>query len=154
MKTKPLIFSIILSTGFSFGQQVVSTQGDVYQNSSGSISFTIGEPVVAHVSDGSNSLLQGFQQPSWNFAGIDEFIPDFPVTLFPNPMKEQLTVQTEKFEHVQYVFRDASGKQLRSGTLEAVQTEIDVVDFTSGKYHLTLYHEGQPIKTIHLIKIN
>ena len=47
MRLKLLSTSLLLFIGsFGFAQEVVSTQGDSYTNSSGSIDFTIGEVVI------------------------------------------------------------------------------------------------------------
>jgi hypothetical protein len=60
-----LVFCMCLSIGlFSYAQQVISSSGAYYTNSTGSLSVTIGETVVSTVSNSSINLIltQGFQQ--------------------------------------------------------------------------------------------
>ena len=60
-----LVFCMCLSIGlFSYAQQVISSSGAYYTNSTGSLSVTIGETVVSTLSNSSINLIltQGFQQ--------------------------------------------------------------------------------------------
>jgi hypothetical protein len=57
-----LFFFSLLTTISVTAQEVVSTQGDSYSNSSGSIDFTIGEVIINTGTDGTNDLTQGFHQ--------------------------------------------------------------------------------------------
>jgi len=66
MKKLLLLGALALST-ITYGQEVVSTQGDSYTNASGSIDFTIGEVVINTGTGGTNDLTQGFHQTNWNF---------------------------------------------------------------------------------------
>ena len=133
-------------------QEVVSTQGDSYSNANGSIDFTIGEVVIKTNSDGSNDLTQGFHQTNWNFLGIEDHDPTYEVAVFPNPTQELLTIRTNSFEHVTYLFYDAQGKLVLQNNLTAEETSIPVGQLATGSYSLILNNGTQNIKTIKLIK--
>ena len=93
LKNTLLFFSLLTSVCVS-AQEVVVTQGDSYTNSNGSIDFTIGEVVINTGSDGSNDLTQGFHQTNWNFVSIEDHVPSYEATIFPNPTSEILTIRT------------------------------------------------------------
>jgi hypothetical protein len=48
---------------YSKAQQVIATAGDVHAKAIGSISYTIGEPVIKTLASVNSVLTQGFQQP-------------------------------------------------------------------------------------------
>ena len=153
---KPLLLFVILLCLFfcsvGFAQEVVSTQGDSYTNSSGSIDFTIGEVVINTGSDGSNDLTQGFHQTNWNFVSIEDHVPSYEAIIFPNPTSEVLNIRTSTFENVTYTLYDARGKLVIQDKLSSVQTLIQVSKLAPGAYSLTLNNDTQNLKTFQLIK--
>jgi hypothetical protein len=153
---KPLLLFVILLCLFfgsvGFGQEVVSTQGDSYTNSSGSIDFTIGEVVINTGTDGSNDLTQGFHQTNWNFVSIEDHVPSYEAIIFPNPTSEVLNIRTSTFENVTYTLYDARGKLVIQDKLSSVQTLIQVSKLAPGAYSLTLNNDTQNLKTFQLIK--
>lgn len=58
------ILSIGLFIGtIGFGQQLISPFGGFMENSNGSLSFTVGEPIVHTMINDNEAATQGFQQP-------------------------------------------------------------------------------------------
>ncbi len=57
-----LVF-VVLTAWSSKAQQVVANSGGYFETTAGSVSFTIGEPVIETFSGGDVILTQGFQQP-------------------------------------------------------------------------------------------
>jgi hypothetical protein len=133
-------------------QEVVSTQGGSYTNSSGSIDFTIGEVVINTGSDGSNDLTQGFHQTNWNFVSIEDHVPSYEAIIFPNPTSEILTIKTSTFENVTYALYDAQGKLVIQDKLSSLQTAIQVSQLAPGAYTFILNNDAQNLKTFQLIK--
>ena len=63
MKKRLLILWMLLTALYAAqAQQLVSTAGDVYQNSSGTLSWTVGEVLTKTYANSNMVLLQGFQQ--------------------------------------------------------------------------------------------
>jgi hypothetical protein len=152
-KTAFMLFSLFATLSVS-AQEVVSTQGDSYSNTSGSIDFTIGEVVINTGTDGTNNLTQGFHQTNWNFLGVEDFAPDYEAIIFPNPTEDVLNIRTSMFENVTYTLYDAQGKLVMQEMLSAEQTPIQVSQLAPGSYSLTLNNEIQNLKTFKLIKIH
>ena len=152
MKKRTLILFSLLSTIAVSAQEVVSTQGDSYSNTSANINFTIGEVVINTGTNGTNELTQGFHQTNWNFVGMEDYSPGFEASVFPNPTSEVLNIRTSSFENVRYTLYNAQGKLLIQEILSAEQTPIQVGQLAPGSYSIILNNQTQNLKTFKLIK--
>jgi hypothetical protein len=146
-----LLFLTLLTTLTVSAQEVVSTQGDSYSNTSGSIDFTIGEAVINTGTDG--TLTQGFHQTNWKFLGVEDHAPSYEAIVFPNPTEDALNIRTSMFENVTYTLYDAQGKLVMRDNLSAKQTSIQVSQLAPGSYSLILNNQTQNLKSFKLIKI-
>jgi hypothetical protein len=64
MKNKIILsLLVVFAAIYAQGQQVVATSGGYFENDAGSLSFTVGEPVIANLQNNEIILTQGFQQP-------------------------------------------------------------------------------------------
>jgi hypothetical protein len=152
MKKYAIGFISLLFTISVYSQEVISSQGETYTNSNGSIDFTLGEVVINTGTDGNNDLTQGFHQTKWNFLGVEDFVLDYEATIFPNPTAEVLIVKSRAFQNVTYSLYDAQGKLVIHAKLSAEQTPIQIGQFAPGGYSLNLSNEKQLLKTFKLIK--
>jgi len=148
-----LVLSLLISV-CATAQEVVSTQGDSYSNTSGSIDFTVGEVVINTGTDGSNSITQGFHQSNWSLVGVVDHDLSYEAIIFPNPTEDILNIRTHAFENVMYSLYDAQGKLIIQNKLSAEQTLIQVSHLAAGSYSLILNNKIQKLKTFKLVKIN
>jgi len=148
-----LVLSLLISV-CATAQEVVSTQGDSYSNTSGSIDFTVGEVVINTGTDGSNSITQGFHQSNWSLVGVVDHDLSYEAIVFPNPTEDILNIRTHAFENVMYSLYDAQGKLIIQNKLSAEQTLIQVSHLAAGSYSLILNNKIQKLKTFKLVKIN
>jgi hypothetical protein len=153
MKKHTLVLYVLLATTFAAAQEVVTTQGDTYANSTANIAFTIGEVVVNTVSNGNNTLTQGFHQTNWHFVSVTNHAPKFDVSIFPNPTSDVLNIKTSDYEQVNYALYNAQGKQVRQAKLITSQTAIEVSHLAPGNYTLVLQDASKLLKTFKLLKI-
>ena len=151
MKNTLVLFSLLTTINIS-AQEVVSTQGDSYSNSNGSIDFTVGEVIISTETDGTNDITQGFHQTNWNFVGLDNHVPNYEASIFPNPTEDVLNIRTSMFENVTYTLYDAKGRLVLQNVLLTEQTPIRVSQLAPGSYSLMLNNEKQILKTFKLIK--
>ncbi len=155
MKNTIITLSMILITGISNSQEVISSQGNSYSNGASSIDFTIGEVIIDTGTDGSTTITQGFHQTIWNVVGIEDHIPDFEVLVFPNPIQDQLHIKTDNFNNVNYRLFDAKGRLIMADELKTNLTQLEVSQLTMGAYILQFYDQNQQsLKTIKLTKNN
>lgn len=154
MKKKTLLVFSLLTTLLVSAQEVVTTQGETYSVTSGSIDFTLGEVVINTGTDGTNDITQGFHQTNWNFLGMENHSQDYVVTIFPNPTEDVLNIQTSEFKDVTYSLYDSQGKLALKDKLSAELTPIKVSQLAPGSYSLTLNIGTQNLKTFKLVKLN
>lgn len=126
----------------SVSPDVIATAGDFYQNASGSISWTLGEPMGETYSSANNILTQGFQQP-WDF-GTDVQAPT-PVNAdaYPNPTSDVVHLQFGAEASGEYVIDvfNTLGQQVSQTQYTASpssQTTVSLTDFSDGVYFLTI----------------
>lgn len=152
MKRNTLVlFSLLATVGVS-AQEVVSSQGASYSNTSGTIDFTVGEVIIDTGTDGTNYLTQGFHQSSWNLVGLEDNAPDYEVSIFPNPADDVLNIKASTFGNVTYRLYDAQGNLVLEDKLCAEQTSVQVSQLAPGSYSLTLSNDAQILKTFKLVK--
>lgn len=134
-------------------QEVVSTQGDSYSNTSGTIDYTIGEVVIETVSDGNNDVTQGFHQTNWKFAEVEDLDPTLNISVYPNPINDQLKIETESFRGLEYLLYDQNGKRIEIGSLVNLITTVNAENLQPSIYNLVIQTKDQvKIKSFKLIK--
>ena len=148
MRTLILIFFPLIT----FGQEVISSQGDSYSNSNANMDFTIGEVIINTETDGTHYMTQGFHQTNWFFAGLENHTPSYEAIIFPNPTEESLNIKTSTYENVVYTLYDAQGKLVMQNELFEEQTSLQVSHLAPGKYSLVLNNKTDKLKTFKLIK--
>lgn len=137
------------------GQQVISTTGDYLQKASGSISFTIGEPVTDTYVQGNKALTQGVQQPKLIVTSMGETVEvGFKITAFPNPVTNYLNLEigTEKLEGFRFIVIDLGGKLVYQKAITDINTEISFENLAIGTYILKIFMETKEIKTFKIVK--
>ena len=101
MKKKTLLAGVFISSiSLLSAQEVISTQGDSYDNGTNTIDFTIGEPVIETVSDGTNDATQGFHQTNLTITNIEDLDANFSVNIYPNPTSEVINLTTVSYTHL------------------------------------------------------
>ena len=152
LKKTALLAFITLFTINLFSQNVISSQGDSYNDSSASIDFTIGEVVTSTVTNSERSLTQGFHQTNWSFVSIENHVPSYEAIVFPNPTEDFLNIKAISFKNVNYSLFDEMGKLVFNGTLYSEKTSLDVSKLHTGLYSLVLNNPENKLKTFNIIK--
>lgn len=145
---------LLLNSAGIFAQELVSAQGESLSNASGSIDFSIGELVISTESNANNTLTQGFHQTAWEFVSLEDHLPAFSMSIFPNPTSELLTINSAVYDGVSYKMYDKSGRIVLAGELTDELTQLNVASFSDGSYSILLEQGNEPIKQFHLLKSN
>jgi hypothetical protein len=142
----------------SISQFVVGNSGETISGANVTLSFTIGEPVIGTVTNGS-SLGQGFLLGAIEgiVLGAEDFSQETAMTVYPNPVGNQLSIsfndiQGEGFDFVLY---DVSGRQIFQQKVSSnVSTEqIDLSALTNGTYLIKVIRlQNEQSKTFKIIK--
>ena len=150
-KNTILLFSLLTTVSVT-AQEVVSSQGETYSNSNGSIDFTVGEVIINTGSNGTNDITQGFHQTNWNFLGVEDFAPDFDITIFPNPTSDVLYIKSSFYQDISYSLYDTQGKLVFKNILTETETQIQLNQLAPGAYSLSIHNKKEQLKNFKLIK--
>jgi len=150
----PLIFLALFNN--TTAQEVISSSGDYQIKSNGSISYTIGEPVIETLKGTDVTITQGFQQSAFIITNIAEFSGlDFDVFAFPNPTDEFviLRIVKDNFTGIEYLLHDISGRLLMKQPLQQAETLIPFSNLAAGNYTLNIILNNFEIKSFKIVKI-
>ena len=154
---KYLIILLILFPAVSIvsAQEVVSSNGGTQSASGFEVGWTIGEPVIATITGGTNTLTQGFNQTKLTITAVTELlVPGIEVKVFPNPTQDFITIHFSEFiENSSYYLYDFTGRLIENKLIISVETEIDLKNYASGQYILKLVKDSQQtLQTFKIIK--
>ncbi len=155
-----ILFSISVRTQ-TVSPVVVSSNGGFSQQNSGSIAWTIGEPISETYTQTNNITTMGFHQPE--VLDVIDYLNEGTtignLLVYPNPVKNSLLLDFKGVTTGDYSIQltDMLGKVLYhreiSVSLEANAIEVATGHFAQGSYLLQL--KGKSVsKTIKIIKVN
>ena len=100
-------------------QEVVSSSGKTYTNDMGSISWTLGESVIASHIQTDQILTQGFHQSKLTITGTNNLQSlDLDLSIFPNPSSTWFQIELKEWpfnEQLSFDISNLIGKQLHQG---------------------------------------
>jgi hypothetical protein len=139
---------------FSNAQDLISTGGDFFQQNSGSISFTIGEPIIETIeNDGNNiTLTQGFQQATPNIITGIETLDDVLVNIYPNPTTDYIHVKQDEPKYLDYQLFDLNGVMVKNDKLVGLETKVSLAEYLPSVYILKIINDNAECKTFQIIK--
>ena len=148
------MFLLLFVAGSATAQKVVSASGGTATVAGTQVSWTIGEPITATVSDGNNILTQGFQQSKLTVTAIDDIqISGVEIKVYPNPTSDYVTVHFSKvMEKPVYLLFDFSGRLIEQKNIESNDAKIDMTGYAGGSYILKLNSGQQPLQSFKIIK--
>lgn len=153
---KTIIFAILLCLSIiTWAQEAVVSSGNFHKNTSGSISWGLGETVIQTFVAGENIITQGFQQTRLTITAVEE-IPglDFTIIAYPNPAHDfvNLKIDREDFKGFRYELFDQNGRILKQGIFENNPVLIPFSDRNSGIYFLRVISSNNELKTFKIVK--
>lgn len=148
------LFMGVLVHAQSLGQTVLSTSGDHFQNGSAALSWTIGEPVINSLENGSLRLTQGFHQPYLTVSSVIEAENENLVRVYPNPTIAMLSIDFATTGEYRAELFDVLGRKLNTFNIIGNHYELDLNDFPAANYLLKCYDtENKSISTFKIQKI-
>ena len=142
------LWSSAMAWSQSLAPSVIALAGDLEETPSGmTLSWTLGEPVIATHQTASGYLTQGFQQPDLQIStGFIDQTFDFDLSIFPNPAEALLLMQTDYRQEVSHRLVDIQGKLISKGVWTS-QYELDVSALPSGIYAIYLMADGRMVRS-------
>ena len=158
---KVFTFILLFISFISFAQQispeVIASGGDHFENSDLSMSWTIGETVIATL-ESDYILTQGFHQDIFTITAVDEKeLENISINIFPNPTADYLYIDwksnTQLMEQVNIQLLDMNGKVLLEKSYHSPSDimMINLQSYERAHYILRLIN-GRQIKTFKIIK--
>ncbi|MFT7102593.1 MAG: hypothetical protein ACJAYA_001165 [Bacteroidia bacterium] len=145
-----LLLGALVSTAQSIDRQVAASAGNELTNSSGTITYTIGEPVTETLSSGNATATQGFHQGIINITSVREQIKDLEISIYPNPTSDLLNV---KFDGTGvWELHTLDGKLINTGNLLTSLTSIDMRNIALSTYTLTIILDDNRMNTYRIVK--
>ena len=152
---KKIIFAfatVVAFSAYSYCQSadpsVVATAGGHYQDADMQVSWTLGETIIATISDGSTTLTQGFHQESYEIIGLKEVVAndDYIVKLFPNPTDNLINCEVANIEPIKSLtFRimDAKGNLINAKEFKDLDkkeffTQFNLAESAPGEYFIQI----------------
>ena len=155
MKKTTLTTSCLVFFGFVFGQTSVNTAGGEVKNSSGSVSYSIGQVAYTSVSNSNGSVSQGVQQAfEISTLSLEENKFNFTMNAFPNPTTENLNLRVGNYkqEKLAYKLIDLEGKVISGASMLSEETTIDMKQLPVATYFVEVHNEGKKVQTFKIIK--
>jgi len=133
---------------------VVTTTGGFYSNSAGSISWTMGEPISETVTDGNDTLTEGFQQGAYSIVSVSEVdAPDVNITVYPNPFTTTLNIKCESSDPIRVEAIDLQGNVISTQSFENGHGQMDFSSLPEAIYLLRVYdNNGKQLKVFKIQK--
>lgn len=144
------LYSIILSAQ---NQEVISTAGNFFENSSGSVSYTIGECIVYAFIGSNLTLTQGYQQvldSPTDFPDIKG--SNFKVTVYPNPVNDFINLKIENNPGLYYTLYDMNGEILDQNEITGTEIRISCENLNPSVYVLKIFNSKMVVKVFKIIK--
>ena len=156
-----VLFSFLFSGTLVFSQQIIQSTignaGGTYEQASGSLQYNIGETLIDTYIEGNNGqIYQGFEQGSYSIVALEEILNNtITAEIYPNPVAHELhiNITSDTPQSISFSLEDAQGKLILLTTDNEMSQIIQMSNWTTGSYFLTLYNEDKSyLKKIKLIK--
>ncbi|MDF1574503.1 MAG: T9SS type A sorting domain-containing protein [Bacteroidales bacterium] len=153
---RKLLFTLLLGfwcTGaLAQPHDLVAASGASFHNSSGYLSFSIGECVIStHASPGA-ILTQGFHQTRLRTGVPVVSQPEIQMSVFPNPVKDHLFLQIGDPQGFQYMLYDILGEMVERGEVLGEQTSIDFSSLAPAMYILKVTDKKKESRLFQIVK--
>ena len=159
MKTNKLLFTVIAIIVFNASaqaQQSSNAAGGDATGSGGSVAYSVGQVVYTANNSPSGTVSQGVQQAYEIFLiGINETELNSSLSVFPNPIVDNLTLQISDYynEKLSFHLYDLQGKSLNKEQIIAEQTQINISSLPPATYFIeVLNQENKHVQSFKIIK--
>lgn len=149
---------LFLSIVFIFtinAQELISNSGGYYSNANGSLAWSVGEAVISTITDGTDTLTQGFHQSRYEITSISENADEnLNIQFFPNPVDDYFNIQIESpdMSNFNFILYDSHGKILCNEKMTEKLSKVNMSNYAAANYFVTVFHNGKSVKSIQLIK--
>ncbi len=155
MKKTIITTSCLILGTLAFGQTSMNASGGGTSNTSGSISYSIGQVAYQSTSNSSGSVSQGVQHAfEISTLSLEENALHLSLIAYPNPTQELLNLRVGNYsqEKLAYKLIDLEGKVISEATIHSETTAIDMKQLPVATYFVEVHNEGKKVQTFKIIK--
>ena len=155
MKKTILTTSCLVFGGFVFGQTSVNASGGGTSNTSGSISYSIGQVAYQSVSNTSGSVSQGVQYAfEISTLSLEENALNLSLMAYPNPTQDLLSLRVGNYnqEKLAYKLVDLEGKVISEAAMHSEETTIDMKQLPVATYFVEVHNDAKKVHVFKIIK--
>lgn len=149
-------FYIVLLSSSIYSQEAVTSAGGNFTGTGGSSSYTIGQISYTTLTESSQSIAQGVQQPvEIQILSDSDFLSkNSTVLIYPNPTSENifLEISDHHLDICAYIISDIKGQELGRGVIKDSITPITIKNFANGIYFLKVTKQNVSYKVFKIIK--
>ena len=153
MKISILLLSLGLFTNV-FSQKNFVTAGGKTTNSTGSVSYSIGQ--IGYKNLAGSKISNGLQQPFEILVLGNNAFPEIALemSVYPNPATENLVLKFENdFDKKTYTLYDVNGRNIiELEKIVSLETQISLNKLPQGIYFLDILSDAKKIKTFKILK--
>lgn len=131
---------------------LISASGASFKNSSGYLSFSIGECITSTLTSSSAILTQGYLQTRLGTGVPVVSQPEIRMSVFPNPVNDLLILQIDDPQDFDYLLYDIRGALLNRGLVLNVRTEIDLSALAPAVYILRVTKNNEEVRLFQIVK--
>lgn len=148
-----ILLSLCTMILFAQNQEVISTTGKYFENSAGSVSYTIGECLIYSFISSNLTLTQGFQQHLYIISDFPEIKgSNFKIIAYPNPVKDYVILSVESNPGLNYIIYDMSGVIIERKEIIGSESEISFENLNPSVYVLKVFNNKIEVKAFKIIK--
>ncbi len=155
MKKSILVVSSFFVVVSVLAQESFNASGGGISNSSGSISYSIGQVADESISNSTGSVSQGVQQ-TYEISVLEIVENNFSLslTVYPNPTQEQINLRVGNFQNEQLTYRllNLEGKIISQSAIISDETVIELKNIPTATYFLEVQFENKKMQTFKIIK--
>lgn len=146
-----------LCDGQTLKPDILTTAGGYNSNATGSLSWTLGEPIIETGLSATNLLTQGFQQDSYTIAAVEKInsMNTIKVEVFPNPFTSYLDIKNEGSIPLQVQLKNMDGVTIYEKNIDPGQSRLNLPTLSAELYLLEVYdNDHSTVQTFKIMKMN
>ena len=150
-----ILIAIFLSASTIQAQEVIATAGSHGETTSGSLSWTIGEPLIETITDGTKTLTQGFHQSKLTVTAINDLkVSPIELSVYPNPTSSFISIElkTDKQKDLLLSLFDLNGRIILRKKMTESRETIKMQKYKPATYILKVSEGNKEIQTYQIVK--
>ncbi len=149
-----LVIGLYFNTSLSAQYSILSSGGDI-KNSSGSVSYAVGQVFFDQQNASNASQIQGVLQPYEIslITAVNQPTQKFTISISPNPANDFLVIEMDDVQNNLFAqLFDGQGKLIATHPLTSLQNRLKIDHLSPNIYFIKITQNNQFIQTVKVVK--